>query len=252
MRLLISGQPDRPLAPSSQAGRGPATRTPNTTASMPGKLLRLYRKFPIENGTLVSRAQPEGAQHSQPVRQDHGNTEERAPTVGSPLPGNGVRYPCPACDKQNHETFESPEDLFARCEGFHIGRGRVLPRRGRLGRVFRWAALQGHEAVVRLLLLDEELDLDSRDDELKTPLCLAAGGGHDAVVKLLVKQGADLESRARWGRTLLIWAVAEGRETVVRLLVEKCACRESRDDGGWTAAHWAWFMKRRFYPSPCS
>ncbi|KAI9760034.1 MAG: hypothetical protein M1840_002750, partial [Geoglossum simile] len=50
-----------------------------------------------------------------------------------------------------------------------------------------WAARNGHEAVVKLLLAIEKVDLNSKDSSYgRTPLSWAAGNGHEAVVKLLL------------------------------------------------------------------
>jgi ankyrin repeat protein len=52
-----------------------------------------------------------------------------------------------------------------------------------------WAAENGHEAVVKLLLASKA-DVDSKDNTYsKTPLSWAAQGGHEAVVKLLSSSG---------------------------------------------------------------
>ena len=40
-----------------------------------------------------------------------------------------------------------------------------------------WAALQGHEAVARLLIERDGVDIDSRDNDGRTPLMWAAEGG---------------------------------------------------------------------------
>jgi ankyrin repeat protein len=48
-----------------------------------------------------------------------------------------------------------------------------------------WAAGSGHEAVVKVLLATEKVDVGSKDDYGQTPLSLAAGNGHKTVVKLL-------------------------------------------------------------------
>ena len=48
-----------------------------------------------------------------------------------------------------------------------------------------WAAQNGHEAVVKLLLETGRGDVDSKDDYNQTPLSWAARHGHEAVVKLL-------------------------------------------------------------------
>ncbi|KAI9771507.1 MAG: hypothetical protein M1840_002127 [Geoglossum simile] len=50
-----------------------------------------------------------------------------------------------------------------------------------------WAAGNGHEVVVKLLLATEKVDVNSKDSHYgQTPLSWAAGNGHEAVVKLLL------------------------------------------------------------------
>jgi ankyrin repeat protein len=62
-------------------------------------------------------------------------------------------------------------------------------------------------------------DVDSRDNDGQTPLSWAARNGHEAVVKLLVETGkADVDSRDNYGQTLLSWAAGNGHEAVVKLL----------------------------------
>jgi hypothetical protein len=60
-----------------------------------------------------------------------------------------------------------------------------------------WAAEKGNEAVVKLLLATEKVDLDSKDySSRRTPLSWAAEKGHEAVVKLLLAtEKADLDSK---------------------------------------------------------
>lgn len=83
-----------------------------------------------------------------------------------------------------------------------------------------YAAENGQETTVRLLLDDGE-DLESRDFRHKrSALSWAALKGHKVVVKILLRGGADLESRDEDARTPLSFAAAEGHEAVVNLLVE--------------------------------
>jgi hypothetical protein len=92
-----------------------------------------------------------------------------------------------------------------------------------------WAAENGHEAVVKLLL-EKGADLESKDNNGRTPLSWAAENGHEAVVKLLLEKGADLESKDEYnGQTPLSWAAENGHEAVVKLLLEKGADLESKD-----------------------
>jgi ankyrin repeat protein len=53
-----------------------------------------------------------------------------------------------------------------------------------------WAARNGHEAVVKLLLETGEVDVECKDENDWTPLSWAIEGGHEAIVKLLLKAGA--------------------------------------------------------------
>jgi ankyrin repeat protein len=85
------------------------------------------------------------------------------------------------------------------------------------------AARAGHEAVVRLVLLETgQVDVESKDNFGRTSLSLAAENGNEAIVRLLLKTGqVNLESKDRvYGQTPLSWAARGGHEAVVRLLLE--------------------------------
>lgn len=83
-----------------------------------------------------------------------------------------------------------------------------------------WAAKEGHEAVVALLLENDEVEVDSRDYEGRTPLWFAAMQGQEAVVRPMLESGkVDVNSKDRYGQTPLLRAAEEGHETVVRLLL---------------------------------
>jgi hypothetical protein len=102
------------------------------------------------------------------------------------------------------------------------------------------AANFGLELIVSSLLASEGVDVDSKDDKYgQTPLSWAAENGHEAVVKLLLEKGADMESKSNNGRTPLSWAAKNGREAVVRLLLEKGADVESESNNGQTPLSWA-------------
>ena len=83
-----------------------------------------------------------------------------------------------------------------------------------------WAAENGHEAVVKLLLAADGV-VDSKDAIGQTPLSRAAENGHEAVVKLLLAaDDVDVDSKDDiFGQTPLSWAADKGREAVVKLLL---------------------------------
>jgi ankyrin repeat protein len=87
---------------------------------------------------------------------------------------------------------------------------------------------------MQLLLAKDGIDLESKATvgfiEGVTPLWLAAGYGHEAVMRLLLQKGADVDSKdKRNDRTPLSLAVEKGQEAVVKLLVEKGADVDSKD-----------------------
>ncbi|KAI9765690.1 MAG: hypothetical protein M1840_007248 [Geoglossum simile] len=103
------------------------------------------------------------------------------------------------------------------------------------------AAMSGHEAVVKLLLGKEGIELNSKDGYGWTALSLAARSGHDGVVKLLLdKEGIDFDSRDNIGQTALSWAAKNGHDGVVKLLLGKEGIDlNSKDAYSWTALSWA-------------
>jgi ankyrin repeat protein len=67
-----------------------------------------------------------------------------------------------------------------------LGKGAELETNDKNGQTpLSWAAENGREAVVKLLLAKGGIDLNSKDGYGQTPLLHAAGKGHEAVVKLL-------------------------------------------------------------------
>jgi ankyrin repeat protein len=82
-----------------------------------------------------------------------------------------------------------------------------------------WAAEEGHEGVVKLLLEIGKANADLGDEDGWTPLSRAAWEGHEGIAKLLLEIGkanADLEDS--YGRTPLSRAAERGHEAVVKLL----------------------------------
>lgn len=77
----------------------------------------------------------------------------------------------------------------------------------------------GVEAVAKLLLDTGKVDVDSKDEDGRTPLLWAAASGHEAVVKLLLKKGAEVGIENRGGWIALQLAALNRHEGVEQLLV---------------------------------
>ena len=82
-----------------------------------------------------------------------------------------------------------------------------------------WAARNGHDGAVKLLLGREDVDPSRPDSEDSTPLLWAARNGHGGVVKLLLGRGeVDSERSDCRDNTPLLWAAHNGHAGVVELL----------------------------------
>jgi hypothetical protein len=81
-----------------------------------------------------------------------------------------------------------------------------------------WAADNGHEAVVKLLL-EKGADVNAQGGDYGNALYAASLGGHEKVVELLLGQGADVNAQGgRFGNALQA-ASLDGHEKVVELLL---------------------------------
>ena len=85
-----------------------------------------------------------------------------------------------------------------------------------------WAAQNGHESVVEILLKQGDTDPDKACRFNQTPLFLAAWGGHVGIVKILLERdGVNLNRVEKYGRTPLHIAAWNGHEGVVKMLLEQ-------------------------------
>ena len=104
-----------------------------------------------------------------------------------------------------------------------------------------WAACNGHEGVVKILLGREEVVPDKPDNYGKTPLLLAALFGHEGVVKMLLeREEVDPNKPDRWGETPLSFAARNGHEGVAKVLLGRGEVSPNRpDNGDRTPLSWA-------------
>jgi ankyrin repeat protein len=87
--------------------------------------------------------------------------------------------------------------------------------------------------VVEILIAIDGVGLESQDNDGRIPLLLAAGQGHEPVVKLLLltNGGAEPDSKDKYGRMPLLFAAEKGSVAVVCLLL---ANGVAPDSGGRT------------------
>ncbi|MCJ1385017.1 hypothetical protein MMC17_008135 [Xylographa soralifera] len=96
------------------------------------------------------------------------------------------------------------------------------------------AAMNGHEAVVKLLLATEAVNPQSKDSDGRTSLILAVKYCYEGVVKLLLAtESVNLESKDFEGRKPLILAVQNRCETM-KHLIQDTADIEAKDEFGGT------------------
>ncbi|KAF1817634.1 hypothetical protein P152DRAFT_510823 [Eremomyces bilateralis CBS 781.70] len=84
-----------------------------------------------------------------------------------------------------------------------------------------------------------DIEADSKDSYGRTPLSWAAANGHEAAVRLLVERvDVEADSKDSDGQTPLSWAVENGHEVVVRLRVERDGVEADSKDDGQTRLSW--------------
>ena len=87
-----------------------------------------------------------------------------------------------------------------------------------------WAAMRGHEGVVKMLLEREDVDPDLANQEWnQTPLEWAAQQGHEGVVKVFLEREVvnPNQENSVYGPTALYMAAGYGQEGVVKMILER-------------------------------
>ncbi len=100
------------------------------------------------------------------------------------------------------------------------------------------AVANGDTAKVESLL-DEGVSPNSKTDDGKTLLMLAAYLGHTDIVKLLIEKGADVNAVDQDGKTALMYAAEKGNVEVGEILLKNGADPNIADNNGRTALMYA-------------
>jgi len=103
-----------------------------------------------------------------------------------------------------------------------LARGEVVPdKANKLGRTpLLDAARNGHEEVVKLFLGREEVNPNTLDEGGETSLFNAVVSGHEGVVKILLgREEVNPNKAGRFGKTPLTHAAWKGYEEIVKILL---------------------------------
>ena len=94
-----------------------------------------------------------------------------------------------------------------------------------------WAAENGHEGVVKILLRRDNVSPNIPNQYGRTPLRCAVLGGHEGVVKLLLgRDDVNLNEPDEYGQTVLWQAAANGSEGMVQILLGHDEVNPNRPD----------------------
>jgi len=94
-----------------------------------------------------------------------------------------------------------------------------------------WAAWQGNQGAVALLLTRDDVDPDKPDNHGITPLSGASYNGHEGVVRLLLaRDDVDPDKPDNYGKTPLRGASSNGRKGVVMLLLARGDVNPAKPD----------------------
>lgn len=95
--------------------------------------------------------------------------------------------------------------------------------------------------LLKLLASDQSSEIRACDSRGNTPLIWAARNGHELTVQLLLDRGSDVAAQNNQGVTALHWAANHGHASIVEQLLQNGANCRSKDNIGWTPLHRAAF-----------
>ncbi|TVY44276.1 Ankyrin repeat domain-containing protein [Lachnellula occidentalis] len=104
------------------------------------------------------------------------------------------------------------------------------------------AARKGNDLILNMLI-QQNADLNEKDNEGRTPLVYAVIEGHRSIVTSLLAHGARIDEVDCDDRSALHWAVLHQREEILKMLLERKQEQgldvDAYDFSGWTPMHMA-------------
>ena len=85
------------------------------------------------------------------------------------------------------------------------------------------ACWNGHKAIVQCIIECHNVDPETKCNDGKTPLHIAADSGQYSVIDYLISKGANIETKNKSGNSPLFQAVIKGDLAVARFLISKKA-----------------------------
>jgi ankyrin repeat protein len=105
--------------------------------------------------------------------------------------------------------------------------------------VLRGAIKSGDAAQIEKSLRDDTSLLESKDEQNRTPLILAAMSKHRESAEVLLANNASVNAKDMFGRTALHWAALIGAPEVAGVLLAHKADIAAKDQGGARPLHLA-------------
>ncbi|KAL9118356.1 MAG: hypothetical protein Q9187_005101 [Circinaria calcarea] len=91
------------------------------------------------------------------------------------------------------------------------------------GTPLSWAVKYGREAVVKLLVGRDDVEVNSEDKYGRTLLSQASENGNETIIRFLLSKGGDINAEGAYYGNALQTAAAKGHETTVRFLLSEGA-----------------------------
>jgi ankyrin repeat protein len=147
-------------------------------------------------------------------------------------------------DEEFHTVRESVTPFYVACSKGYDEIATLLLDNGanmnardwRSGTALHGASTRGDRRVAKVILNNDDVQVDLKDKHGRTPLSYAAASGNEAVMKLLVDTGkVDIDSKDEHGRTPLSYAAVNGQQATVKQLLDTGTVDvDSKDNDGRT------------------